>query len=799
MKEKTDRLYELLPVVYRQRDIELGQPLRALLTVISEQVNIVEEDIRQLYDNWFIETCEDWVVPYIADLIGHRIVHEAGEPGAVTTAQGQLRNKFLVPRREVANTIGNRRRKGTLSLLELLGRDVAGWPPRAVEFYQLLGWTQHINHLHPERARTVDLRAGDALDRINTAFDELSHTVDVRRTGSHRTRGRYNIPEVGLFVWRLNAYSSTLSPAFCTDRARNHFTFSVLGTNTQLYTSPTAEPAPTHIADEMNVPAPIRRRALEERTLDYYGPGKSLCIFTGQDDGKLRAVPAANIVAADLSHWAYVPRREQVAVDPRLGRIIFSSEYDPRTGVWVTYHYGFSADMGGGEYERRLRPACLPRSGWNEEPVPASDEPKPEQPEKPKCQIYRVSQSPEVEGQPFRVQAESPEPKTQTPEANRKFERIGDALRAWKAESAIHPEAVIEIEDSGAYVEPLEFKLERGQRLEIRAVNGARPAIKLLNYYTNRPEAVSIIGPTEKDEKAEKHRAPRHRQERTAPPTGAAALPELPPLPSLIFDGLLITGRSVQITGALTEVVIRHSTLVPGWSLDNHCRPENEAEPSIELVDTSARLRIEHSIVGTIRVTANEVTTDPTSIQISDSILDSVNHDLEALSGPGRLVAHAVLRLLRSTVFGKVRVHAIELAENSILMGRVLVARSQLGCVRFCYVRPRSRTPRRYNCQPDLVLAQLPPAKKGEADALAEARADEEARVRPRFNSTVYATPRYCQLSEDCAPEIRRGADDESEMGAFHDLFQPQREANLRARLNEFTPAGMDAGLIFAD
>jgi hypothetical protein len=35
-------------------------------------------------------------------------------------------------------------------------------------------------------------------------------------------------------------------------------------------------------------------------------------------------------------------------------------------------------------------------------------------------------------------------------------------------------------------------------------------------------------------------------------------------------------------------------------------------------------------------------------------------------------------------------------------------------------------------------------------------------------------------------------------MGAFHDLFQPQREASLRARLEEFTPAGSDAGVIHA-
>ena len=36
-------------------------------------------------------------------------------------------------------------------------------------------------------------------------------------------------------------------------------------------------------------------------------------------------------------------------------------------------------------------------------------------------------------------------------------------------------------------------------------------------------------------------------------------------------------------------------------------------------------------------------------------------------------------------------------------------------------------------------------------------------------------------------------------MGVFHDLYESQREANLRARLEEFTPAGVDAGLIFAD
>jgi hypothetical protein len=114
--------------------------------------------------------------------------------------------------------------------------------------------------------------------------------------------------------------------------------------------------------------------------------------------------------------------------------------------------------------------------------------------------------------------------------------------------------------------------------------------------------------------------------------------------------------------------------------------------------------------------------------------------------------------------------------------------------VRFCYVPPGSRTPRRHNCQPDLALS---PLRGNDAQTQSE-RERTEMRVRPHFNSVRYGTPAYCQLAETCPAEISRGADDESEMGVYHDLFQPQREANLRARLDEFTPAGVDAGIIFA-
>jgi hypothetical protein len=47
------------------------------------------------------------------------------------------------------------------------------------------------------------------------------------------------------------------------------------------------------------------------------------------------------------------------------------------------------------------------------------------------------------------------------------------------------------------------------------------------------------------------------------------------------------------------------------------------------------------------------------------------------------------------------------------------------------------------------------------------------------------------------APEIVRGADAQSEMGVLHDLFQPQRAANLRAP-RRIHPVGMETDIFFA-
>jgi hypothetical protein len=117
--------------------------------------------------------------------------------------------------------------------------------------------------------------------------------------------------------------------------------------------------------------------------------------------------------------------------------------------------------------------------------------------------------------------------------------------------------------------------------------------------------------------------------------------------------------------------------------------------------------------------------------------------------------------------------------------------------MRFCYVPNGCRTPRRYHCQPDLV-EQIVKEHTTDPTERQAAIARERLRVTPQFTSVRYGTPGYAQLATTGAVEIARGAEDGSEMGAFHDLFQPQRSANLVSRLEEFTPAGMNVGVVYA-
>jgi hypothetical protein len=113
-----------------------------------------------------------------------------------------------------------------------------------------------------------------------------------------------------------------------------------------------------------------------------------------------------------------------------------------------------------------------------------------------------------------------------------------------------------------------------------------------------------------------------------------------------------------------------------------------------------------------------------------------------------------------------------------------------------------SRTPRRFQCQPETFLSkeQDKIMKKEDGsleDALISKMYTFIDKIYPAFNSLHYPDPAYAQLSTSCPKEISAGAKDGSEMGVFKSLQQSQRLANLDAALLEYLPIELDAGIFF--
>ncbi len=166
-----ERLYNLLPAIYRQRDQAQGEPLRALMAGLESEFLTLEADMDALYDNWFIETCEEWVVPYLGNNVG-------------VYSLSDKKTLFASQRRQVANTIAYRRRKGITAILEHVAQDATGWYVHAVEYARLLSGTQHLASVHPEQGKFVDFHQAVDLDALAGPFDSLAHTIDLRHVGT---------------------------------------------------------------------------------------------------------------------------------------------------------------------------------------------------------------------------------------------------------------------------------------------------------------------------------------------------------------------------------------------------------------------------------------------------------------------------------------------------------------------------------------------------------------------------------------------------------------------------------------
>jgi len=431
-----ETLYDLLPAIYRKKDQELGNPLESLFDVISKQANIIESDIGEVYDNWFIETCKKWVIPYIGDLLGVQNI----DASTVNLSQRAL----------VANQIAHMRRKGTIHSLEQLARDITGWDSRAVEFFQFLPVTQNLNNLNLKN-KTVDLRQTNELELIGSPFDTMCHTLDTKTIQDKN--GWYNIQNLGLFFWRLQTFPVVDSTAF--DHKDGKFSFDPLGNDIELYNNPITEQSISSIAKEKNLPGSIRRKALKNNFYDYYGDDMSIVIEVNGTN-----VDSDRIIVSNLIDWENRPRADMIAVDPELGRILFPKNEIPKK-VRVSYYYAFSGNVGSNPYERD---DSILSEKFNSD----------------KIQRYYVIKNEKIRDVHTSISLDD------TDEDLKIFPSLSGAINDWQSNTDnSHSTAIFEIMDSEIYDEPIpKLEMKSGMSLEIRSKMGQRPVLKLDNPLT---------------------------------------------------------------------------------------------------------------------------------------------------------------------------------------------------------------------------------------------------------------------------------------------------------------------------
>jgi hypothetical protein len=715
MSFDADQIYALLPAIHRTRDAANGGKLQALFGIIAEQVSVLEQDLRDLYADQFIETCAPWVIPYIGDLIGWTGVFE-GIPNGVRA------------RAEVANTMGYRRRKGTVIALEQVGRDVTGRPVHIVEYFRRLAVNQSFRHLRPHHASFVDLRRGGALTRIGGPFDTLNRTVDVRRIPPRsRTpntpdnaaldialhgEGRVNIPDIGAWLWRWIAFPVTGQPATQVDARR--FMVSPLGADMPLFNAPPPRASFQSLTTRADVPQPIGRREFHDDPAAFYGAANGLVVYV---DGV--AQPLYAVCVCDLSDylggWAAAPAGK-IAIDPVLGRIEFASDLPSPATVTVDYHYGFPAELGGGPYDRS-QTLLFDRTQvtWS--------------------QIVGAGAT-DMFGVPITLEA---------------------AIAAFNAQPAGSVGVIvladfmvadIDLTGAGAIV------IQPGSQLWIVAAqvlpdgtwtpSRARPTLR---------GSIDISG--------------------AHAPLGGT-------LGQVTLNGLLIAGAINAQDDGPVAVTLQNCTLVPGNRLTRDGLPADPDAASLVLRAPGSTLLLDRCIAGPLLVNAAATS------RVTNSIMDATARWRVAYAGPDGMGEGGSLHVEDSTIIGKLHTHRMPLASNTIFLARrplhdpwqaaIWCTRRQSGCVRFCFVPNDAITPGQYRCLPgtDFMLE----------DALA-----------PQFISHRYGSPSYALLSGDCPVAVWQGTDDESQIGAYHLLYETQGVGNLRSRIDEYLPFGLEAGI----
>ncbi len=756
-------LFERLPEIYRSRDAEVtpANQLRAYLGAIEAPFSALHADIAQLYDNLFIDTCDDWVIPYLADLLGTS--HLRGDPRTL--------------RADVADTIALRRRKGTLGAIERLAVNLTGWAARSVELRENLAWTQHLNHPRADaggeppyanagrtrfdipRGGTAPIRDPAALALLGTPFDKFAYTADckIAQDGNRPI----NLPNLAIFLWRLAIYRLPRVQALSKGvinlgnlsgglaRRALRFDLHPLDIPVQLFNTSrpgflrpdTSGGAVAPLTEADAVPGPIAPARLTTGTadghpdayvrVDYYDASSApLSGFDLADVGLHLFMPQTlqALLGPDwqwryrgdnLCAWESGLRRPlrlgEIVVDPALGRVLIglynNAQADQLAQLYTSFTYAAVGPVGAHPVSRSV-------------------------------------------------------PATPTDAEVRRVGAIAGGITLQQAlanlDSATGP-VIIEIHDSLVHALDLAAlpgtnidgtrSLRLAQNLTLRAMGEHRPIVLLSQPLSLRPVDVSTATP--------QHPQVRLQGLYLAPASGFPA------------------AEALINRAAVARLEILGCTLAPGGhSLRDGSRAP--MQPALHLVDgygfSSAAevdafvptpdIVIQRSSVGALAVDSRY------RLDIQDSIVDAglgFNDAASGLLAIGAATAPATtwgapLDFAGLTCFGAVRVAAVG-GSGGIFTQRFQVLDNQHGCIKWsAFAATDNRKPPNHFCVQGARIV---------------------------FSAERFNAPGYAQLQRETDRRVRELGPDDDAMGAFGFLLEAHKWTNLHVRLREFTPVGV--------
>lgn len=756
-----EKLWRWVPATYRELDaLEGGRALLAFIDVLAEHAAYLKRNHDRFWDDAYPELASDWAIPYLAELVATRLL----------SAQDARARRV-----DVAKTIYYRRRKGTLAVLEQLIADMTGWDGKVVEEFRRLARAPHgldgPAHLgrltRTPEGGVADMRSVRGALLAGDAFDELHYTPDARRPMGSKWKGRRGIAKLGFHVFRLHPVSySGVEPRRVQPLAgsRDGFTFDPSGRDVPLFATDQSHPSGSPLPDaqgdwsgwrsaaEWQLPRAIACRLLGEAGFEVGEPQIAWILTT-----PLIPLPANRQAAAD--------DLRKLAGERFYGRAAFVRLLAALPAAAITTQAAVLKAL----LERALVPDCgsaaLLPNGTDAVAWPDHTAPDRSAIGAPALAVRFAGVAAPV----ARSETRSAQLETWSAPALAGVRLFVEPERGrFVLDHAPHGAAAVRVDYHAGLLAPIgagAFARQiDGPAATAAWANGSSAAgtpasgvaeVADSRNYLDPPNQLAVLDCTVRAAEDQRPYVVLNAKDWRL---GAAAANA-----RLQLDGLWIGARAarvVRLQGNFERVALRYLTLDPGGA-----DAVGGALPAVELVIEGfvEKLVIDRCVLACVRLQGAGASLE--RLILRDSIVQARGAGAVALDVPT-----ASVRMARVTVIAEslaetaLRAELLD-ATDSLLAGIVQVANTQAGCFRFSARAPGSSVPHPYRSH---VVDDLPRL----------------------FASRRFGDPRYAQLSPAAPPELERGAENGSEIGAFCGALAPIRRDGLRAKVDEYMPFG---------